>query len=112
MFAFSVGFPGGTSGKEPACQFRRCERCELDPWFGKIPWRKAWQHTPVFSPEIPMDRGAWWITVHSAAESNTTEATRHTPTCAPQVVLVVENASANAGDVTDVGSISGLGRSL
>ena len=21
-----------------------------DPWVKKIPWRKAWQHTPVFLP--------------------------------------------------------------
>ena len=20
----------------------------FDPWVGKIPWRRAWQHTPVF----------------------------------------------------------------
>ena len=24
-------FPGGTSGKEPACQCRRCNRCGFDP---------------------------------------------------------------------------------
>ena len=24
--------------------------CELDPWVGKIPWRRAWQPTPVFLP--------------------------------------------------------------
>ena len=29
------GFPGGTSGKEPACQCRRCKTCEFDPWVGK-----------------------------------------------------------------------------
>ena len=22
----------------------------FDPWVGKIPWRKAWQPTPVFLP--------------------------------------------------------------
>ena len=44
------GFPGGPSGKEPACQSRRCKRRELDPWVGKIPWRRAWQPTPVFLP--------------------------------------------------------------
>ena len=22
----------------------------LDPWVGKIPWRRAWQPTPVFLP--------------------------------------------------------------
>ena len=27
----------------------QCRRPGFDPWFGKIPWRKAWQPTPVFS---------------------------------------------------------------
>ena len=22
----------------------------FDPWLGKIPWRRAWQRTPVFLP--------------------------------------------------------------
>ena len=25
-------------------------RCGFDPWVGKIPWRRAWQPTPVFLP--------------------------------------------------------------
>ena len=25
-------------------------RCRLDPWVGKTPWRRAWQHTPVLLP--------------------------------------------------------------
>ena len=44
------GLPGGASGKEPTCQCRRHKRCRFDPWVGKIPWRKAWQPTPVFLP--------------------------------------------------------------
>ena len=35
------------SGKESTCQ---CRRCRFDPWVGKIPWRRKWQPTPVFSP--------------------------------------------------------------
>ena len=23
----------------------------MDPWVGKIPWRRAWEPTPVFMPE-------------------------------------------------------------
>ena len=42
--------PGGTSGKEPACQCRRRKKPGFDPWVGKIPWRRAWQPTPVFLP--------------------------------------------------------------
>ena len=43
-------FPGGASGKEPACQCRRCKRLGFDPWVGKIPWRRKWQSTSVFLP--------------------------------------------------------------
>ena len=25
-------------------------RCRFNPWVGKIPWRRAWQPTPVFLP--------------------------------------------------------------
>ena len=50
MDIWSMGFPGGTSGKEPTCQCIRHKRLEFDPWIGKIPWRRAWQPTPVFLP--------------------------------------------------------------
>ena len=46
----SRGFPGSASGKEPACQCKRCKRLWFDLWVGKIPWRRAWQATPVFLP--------------------------------------------------------------
>ena len=36
-----------------------------------MPWRRAWQPTPVFLPENPMDRGARRFTVHRAAKSQT-----------------------------------------
>ena len=44
------GFPCGTSCKEPTCQYRTHKSCRFDPWVGKIPWRRAWQPTPVFLP--------------------------------------------------------------
>ena len=31
-------------------QCRRCRRHGFDPWVRKIPWRRAWQHIPVFLP--------------------------------------------------------------
>ena len=35
----------------PAIQrHRRCGRRRFDPWVGKIPWKRKWQPTPVFSP--------------------------------------------------------------
>ena len=37
----------GASGKESACQ---CKRCRFNPQLGKIPWSRKWQPTPVFLP--------------------------------------------------------------
>ena len=59
-------FPGGISGKEPACQ---CRRHGFDPSVGKIPCRRKWQPTPYL--ENPMDRGAWWAAVHRVTKSQT-----------------------------------------
>ena len=42
--------PWWLSGKEFTCQ---CRRCGLDPWVGKVPWRRKWQPTPVFLPGKP-----------------------------------------------------------
>ena len=38
-------FPGSSAGKESTCN-----KGDLgsNPWVGKIPWRKAWQPTPIF----------------------------------------------------------------
>ena len=56
-------------------RFRRLKRPGFDPWVGKIPWRRAWQPTPVSSPENPVDRGASWATVRGVAEWDTAEET-------------------------------------
>ena len=42
--------PRWLSGKEPTCQCRGRKRCRFDPWVRKIPWRRAWQTTPVLLP--------------------------------------------------------------
>ena len=45
-----MGFPDGASGKEPVCPCSCHKKHRFSPWVGKIPWRRAWQPTPVFSP--------------------------------------------------------------
>ena len=45
-----MGFSGGASGKELTCQCRRHKRHRFDPCVRKIPWRRAWQPSPVFLP--------------------------------------------------------------
>ena len=42
-----MGLPWWLSGKESAYQ---CKRHRFNPWVRKIPWRWAWQPTPVFMP--------------------------------------------------------------
>ena len=42
------GFPNGTSGEELALQCKRHKRHGFHPSIWKIPWRRAWQPTPVF----------------------------------------------------------------
>ena len=59
-------------GKEFSCQCRKHKRHSFDPWVRKIPWRRKWQPTLQY-PCLgnPMDRGAWWATVHEVINSGT-----------------------------------------
>ena len=41
----------------------------VDPWVGKIPWRRTWQATPLFLPGESHGRGAWQATVHGVAKT-------------------------------------------
>ena len=84
----SQGFSGGTNDKEPACQRKRCKRHRFDPWVAKIPWRKAWQPTPVFlSGESHGQRSLVGCRPQSCKELNTTDAASHSTTHASQTVL-------------------------
>ena len=40
---YTTGFPGGTSGKEPACHCRSLKIHWFDPWVRKLPCRRAQQ---------------------------------------------------------------------
>ena len=83
--------------------------------FTFLHWRRKWQPTPVFLPGESQGRGSlvgrrlWGHT-----EADTTESTQQQQQYfirTSQVALVVKNLPANAGDIIDSGSISGLGRS-
>ena len=60
-------FPGGASSKESTCQ---CRRRGFHPWFGKIPWRKKWQPSPVSCWENLIDREVWQATVHGVTKES------------------------------------------
>ena len=47
------GFPGGTSGKEPACQCRRHKRCRFDPLGWEAPLEEGMAtHSSVLAWEV------------------------------------------------------------
>ena len=71
---FKMGFLGGTSGKETACQCRRRRWHGFDPRVGKIPWRRKWQPTLVFLPgESHGQRNLVGYSPWTRKESDTTE---------------------------------------
>ena len=54
-------------------------RCRLDPWVGKIPWRRKWQPTPVLLPEESHgQRTLVGYSPYGCEESDTAEATAGT----------------------------------
>ena len=59
-------------GKEPTCQCRRPKNHRLDSWVGKTPLEEGMAtHSSILAWRIPMDRGAWWATVHGVTKSQT-----------------------------------------
>ena len=49
-----LGVPGGPSGKEPACQSRRCKAYGFDPWIRNIPLEEGMAtHSSVLAWRIP-----------------------------------------------------------
>ena len=69
-----LGLPRWCSDKESNYQCTKCKGRRFDPWARKIPWRRKWQPTPVFSPE--KYQGKRSLAVYSlwgCKESDTTE---------------------------------------
>ena len=70
-----LAFPGGARGKEPACQFRR-HKTWVPSLGRKIPWRRAWQPTPIFLPgESHGQRSLAGYSPQVCKEADTVEAT-------------------------------------
>ena len=69
---------GSTSGKKPACQWRRHKRHTFNLWVAKIPWKREWQPTPAFLPgESHGQRRLTGYSPRGCKESDTTKATWH-----------------------------------
>ena len=116
MLVWPLWLPRWLSGKEPTCQCRRCKRHGFNSWVRKIPWRRAWQHSLVFSPgESHGQRSLVGNRVSGPTKSQTllSRYAQHTQGRVWGFLggSVVKNPPANAGDIRDDGSIPGLGRS-
>ena len=60
------GFPGGSDGKEPACN---AGDPGLIPGLGRSPGEGNGYPLQYFCLENSMDRGAWWATVHGVVRA-------------------------------------------
>ena len=69
----NIGFLGGASGKEPACQCRRHETQDTGsiPSLGRSPGGGHSNPLQYSYLENLMDRGACWAIVHGVSESQT-----------------------------------------
>ena len=63
---FSLGFPGGSDGKESACN---ADDLGSIPGSGRSPGEENGNPLQYSCPENFMDRGACWVTVQRVAES-------------------------------------------
>ena len=63
-----MGFPGGSAGKESACN---AGGLGLIPGLGRSPGEGNGNPLQYSCLENPMDGGAWWATVHGVAKSRT-----------------------------------------
>ena len=63
-----MGFPGGSDGKKSACNVGDLG---LIPGVGRSLGGGNAIHSSIPAWRIPMDRGAWWATVHGVTKNQT-----------------------------------------
>ena len=69
MFMYDLwGFPGGSDGKESAC---KAGDLGSIPGSGRFPGEGNGYSLQYSCLGNPMEKGAWWATVHSAAKNQT-----------------------------------------
>ena len=66
-----MGFPGGSDGKESACNSGYRRDMGLIPGSGRSPRGGNGYLLQYSCLEISMDREAWWATVHEVAKTQT-----------------------------------------
>ena len=85
-----MGFPDGASAKGYICQYSRCKKLGFDLWVRKIPWRRAWQPTPVFLPgESPWTEKPGGLQSMESPKVRHNRATKHV--CTVEYYSVIKN---------------------
>ena len=64
-----MDFPSGASGKESACKCKMHKKLSFIPGLGRSPGGRHGTSLQYSCLENPMDRTAWWSTVHRVAKS-------------------------------------------
>ena len=65
------GFPGGSGVKNPPA-IQELQAMRVRSLGGKDPLEEGMAtHSSILAWRIPMDRGAWWATVHRVTKSQT-----------------------------------------
>ena len=72
-----MGFPGGSDGKTSACNAGDTKNVGSIPGSGRSPREGNGNSLQYSCLENPMDRGAWWATVHGVAKSDMTKQLTH-----------------------------------
>ena len=68
-----LGSPSGSAAKSSLAM----QRLRFSPWAGKIPGGGRGSPCQGSCLQNPMDRGAWWATVHGVAESDRSTVTEY-----------------------------------
>ena len=72
------GLPRWGSGKESACQCKRCKGRWFDAWVGKMPWGRKWQPIPLLLPGKFHEQGS--LAGYSTRGCKEPDVTEHTHT--------------------------------
>ena len=73
-----IGYPLQYSWASLVAQLVKNSPAMRQTWVRSVGWEDPLEkgmamHSSILAWRIPMDRGAWWATVHGVAESDTTE---------------------------------------
>ena len=74
---FTLGFPGGSMVEKPPANAGDAGEVSLIPGSGRSPGGGNGNPLQYSCLGNPMDRGAWWATVHGVTKSQTRLSTAH-----------------------------------